>query len=506
MSTILASTSDWRPGPIRVDGTRELIPGWWFWASTAAVILLLCGCQTTDSGREISLLPDQQTQQQLVAHRRQETQVNTPALPHIGPETLGANPIAHQPAPPSGVQPVSHIAQAPAPVAAGEAAPTGIMPVGYELTSAAGHGRPMFRDRHSGTTCQMVGGGCMNCPPGASLMGPPPPGGPLIAQDEYVCDGGDRWPRTTYGADGQFRGLNPEDAVAGFETENGDRRVECANRVCIYAPRFAAVRTVTDLITDAQMTHVGDTTDRLPILGIEDHTPVLMSAADTQLGRVLNADVLRGVRDNVYAGIVSTQIATFDATNDLLPHENLSIIRYGVLEEADKPLVAEAVLRAEVWTGEQAVQVEIGGQTAQDVTVDQKAQEIYEIHAVGPSKLKICKIASHEDAAIGDIVTFTLRFDNVGARPLQNVVITDNLVPRLEYVADSTRSSVKSDYQRDANGEIVRNEAGHPQWDQNPVSFSVSDNDVGSQTLRWELGQPLMPGQGGIIRFEAKVR
>jgi hypothetical protein len=51
----------------------------------------------------------------------------------------------------------------------------------------------------------------------------------------------------------------------------------------------------------------------------------------------------------------------------------------------------------------------------------------------------------------------------------------------LEYVPDSAQSSVKSEFQ-------------------------VQPNDGESLVLRWEIADPIKPGEGGIVRFRCRVR
>ena len=91
------------------------------------------------------------------------------------------------------------------------------------------------------------------------------------------------------------------------------------------------------------------------------------------------------------------------------------------------------------------------------------------------------KSASTDSALPGEEVEFTLRFDNVGDRVIGNVTIVDNLTTRLEYVADSQKSSVKAD-------------------------FSTQPNEGDSVVLRWEIAEPVQPGEGGVLQFRARVR
>ena len=61
--------------------------------------------------------------------------------------------------------------------------------------------------------------------------------------DEYLCDGGDRALPVHY--DSSIRaGLDTEDTVAEFTDHTGKNRVRPTNRVCVYAPRFSTMRTI----------------------------------------------------------------------------------------------------------------------------------------------------------------------------------------------------------------------------------------------------------------------
>ena len=95
--------------------------------------------------------------------------------------------------------------------------------------------------------------------------------------------------------------------------------------------------------------------------------------------------------------------------------------------------------------------------------------------------LRVCKVASAASANPGDTVEFTIRFDNFGDQTLQYVTILDSLTTRLELVPGSGQCSRKA-------------------------QFFTESNEVGSLVLRWEITEPLRPGQGGIARFICKVR
>ena len=61
--------------------------------------------------------------------------------------------------------------------------------------------------------------------------------------DEYLFDGGDRSYPVHYDKEIML-GVETEDTVVEFQDHRGNRKVKASNRVAIYAPRFAAVRTV----------------------------------------------------------------------------------------------------------------------------------------------------------------------------------------------------------------------------------------------------------------------
>jgi len=78
-------------------------------------------------------------------------------------------------------------------------------------------------------------------------------------------------------------------------------------------------------------------------------------------------------------------------------------------------------------------------------------------------------------------VTFYLKYTNHGGKPISDVALSDSLTGRLEYVPGSARS------------------------DRNAV-FTIQENEAGSVILRWEVTGKLLPGQSGVVSFQAKVR
>ncbi len=139
------------------------------------------------------------------------------------------------------------------------------------------------------------------------------------------------------------------------------------------------------------------------------------------------------------------------------------------------------MLNAIVWTADQGVQVILEGHKASVLEGNQAAQATFRVDLPNNPCLRVCKVASTPSAKPGEEIEFTIRFDNVGDQVIGNVTIVDNLTTRLEYVEGTGQSSKNA-------------------------AFSTQANQGGSLVLRWELADPLKPGDGGIARFKCRVR
>ena len=172
-------------------------------------------------------------------------------------------------------------------------------------------------------------------------------------------------------------------------------------------------------------------------------------------------------------------VLTADA---FLPYENLMLIQRGEYDAHEKARLAERVAAAETWIINQAVQVIIDGQPAVEAKGLSKPQESLVYEREGKPCLRICKIADKSEALPGEIINFTLRFDNVGDQEIGNVTIIDHLMPRLEFVEGSGQSTLAAEFK--------------------------TEQKLPAETLvlRWEITEPMKVNQGGIIRFQARVR
>lgn len=372
------------------------------------------------------------------------------------------------------------------------------------LTACQGPLQPFQRDSvqnvsrlfHSRPTVQSAGfAEVVDCPLGPPGMenGVPLPYAPAspwsppgIAQpwplDEYVRDGGDANLPAAASTNHEVRGLEMEDTVAHFDTIDGRTLVEPSNRVHLYAPRFGAVRQVVGLV-QAENRDISS--------GIGAPTQVVLreetqrTGASTQREQALRNTGNRQLvqyRQRQGERVYSASLLAHGFQDLYLPFENLAVLRTGQYVQNEMAILIKGAQAAQVWSIEQMVQVVLDNRAAAGVTRNQQAEVVYTVKQPPANpKLRLIKVASTQFAQPGETVDFTLRFDNVGNQPIGNVTLLDNLSSRLEYVPDSAQCSV-------------------------PAEFFSRENETGSLVLRWEITQPLEPGQGGVIRFTCRVR
>ncbi len=309
-------------------------------------------------------------------------------------------------------------------------------------------------------------------PPG--IAGPWP-------HDEYLHDGGDRDVQVNVGDDREIRGVELEDTVAVYDTLDGRTVVEPSNRVCLYSPRFAAVRKVTSVIQNEQRDQLVGV--RQPVMAGLHQDDQLATTAIQPVGPVggigTKQPSIERVNEGTIGAISRQPIAAMEG--GFAPHENFLVIRQGIFEDADKPRLMEAIDAAIVWSHDAAVQVVLNGQEAVSVSGEQSAQLTFRVDVPDHPCLRVIKVASTKVAKPGDVVDFTIRFDNLGDQTIKHVTLIDNLTTRLEYMPDSAQSSREAEFFSEAN-------------------------EGDSLVMKWEFKDPLPPGQGGLVRFHCRVR
>ena len=302
------------------------------------------------------------------------------------------------------------------------------------------------------------------------------------SKNEYLCDGGDRQEQVAVSPDWHVWGLHQEDTVAHFDTVHGETVVQPSNRVCIYAPRFGAVRKVFGLVEHNHARHVAgydrplsaQTGERLDFVTTLDQPLQPLAEVSRNPANVL--------RKRVPASNLTHKQPPSGLVGGFLPYENFDLIRRGIYERSEEMAIAQRIAAAYTWSADTAVQVTIKEITANIDTSTYGPGVTYSFDRLpGQPKLRVIKIASAGEAQPGDEIDFTIRFDNVGDEVVGNVTLIDNLTTRLEYVTDTAQSNLEA-------------------------NFSTRQNEGESLVLRWEIREPLNPGEGGIIRFRCRVR
>lgn len=326
--------------------------------------------------------------------------------------------------------------------------------------------------------------GCQSCnvqPHGYAPISPYYFNPYLIDPNEFICDGGDNAPQARARGKDMIIGIDLEDTVVRYTTDAGDVHVQPSNKVCLYAPRFAAVRRVTGAESgELAVGAVGILRPEGPIRWQQVQPGLAVTGRD-DLGRgsaVRGPDAMRARDRSVPVEVVLQPEMAEDVLAILA---NLTFIHRGILRDTDKPWISKAADAAIMWSIEEEVAVTVNSVEPVTLTRDLRAEEMVVYDFPDAGRLRICKMADKSDALPGDIVTFIIRVDNVGDSAVRDIVITDSLVTRLEYIADSQKSTAEAD-------------------------FEAVANDGQSLRLTWKLEKELKVGEGATIEFKCKVR
>lgn len=354
-----------------------------------------------------------------------------------------------------------------------------------QSSSSCVHGpyRPLFPNR-LGTGLLACRGGCKvphqgPCPQGACEPECEMPSRCMDPQ-EYIFDGGDRDPPVRLQSDLSQVGLDPEDTVIQYTTKTGMTEVQAGCRVAIYAPRFGSVRKRTGVL-ESELALRPQSADLPAGPGmIKEKLPPIQVMAPVKANTKDTVRVVEAFLDRQRPMPAELVLPMGEISDAFKPYEDLDIIRNGNILMTDPAKLAISAAAARIWSNIDALQVLIDGQEAV-VIVDQKQPREFTLYEYKGARVRICKVASEQIANPGDIISFTIRYDNIGEQPVSKLVVTDSLAPRLEYVESSQQSSLEA-------------------------RFSTTPNEAGSSVLRWEIDQELKPGEGGFVRFDAKVR
>ncbi len=313
----------------------------------------------------------------------------------------------------------------------------------------------------------------------------PQPANPQPWPDEVLFDGGDRGLQAVIRErEGKWEvnGLDSEDTIGHFDTLDGRHILDSSNRVQIYAPRFSAIRKIDLLGITQYTTEIGDLNEKMITSQQRHNDASSTTLQNMQPLRNRSTAQARGVDDMTRGVVVDNTTQYKRASSAFKSYEDLRLLKTGHFDNREKGRLAIAMTRANAW--ENTVSAQSADSKLQLVLVNDVASANETVHVkteFNRPQLRIVKVASTDVALPGDEIEFTIRFDNVGDQPIGNVTIMDNLAGRLEYIDGSTECSIDG-------------------------SFNASPNNRGSQTLSWEITEPLKVSQGGIIRFRCLVR
>ncbi len=325
-------------------------------------------------------------------------------------------------------------------------------------------------------------GDCQSCQPGGYVEYVPQGWNAFgVDPQEFICDGGDHQPAARVTRDDSIDGLQPEDTVVHYTTDAGDIEIQPSNRVCVYSPRFASVRKITGAVSGQKVTGLNQVDRPVGTEGINKDLPGLVMRDTTELGRAERVKRLDFLRDRNRGVRVEGDLMPIQGSNVIEMMTTISKLELHLMLDEQKALLEEHATAAVAWTIGESVEVAIEDMKPPVLTRDDsiEAFTIYEFPDAG--RLRIIKMADKAHAQSGEDVGFVIRVQNVGDSAVNNVVITDNLVTRLEYVAESQTTDRKTD-------------------------FETFPNSGDSLRLEWKLEEELQVGESLLIEFRCKMR
>ena len=382
------------------------------------------------------------------------------------------------------------------------------------VATAQEHGRPMLivrlgsRQFEPAELAKLTYHGLILAPDQKRLDQPPVPpsfsfgcwplfdpiAGPRPPTEECLKDGGDHGLKAGFDPQGKLRGLDPADTVAEYKDPSGNKQLAVSNQICICVPRFGVIRAETCLAgyetlasLEGKQTALGQKhlTTKTPSLATEQETPPITlgkrerpSALEVlqSPGRIMRIEALIAFHQSRETEIGFLTAAAHQFT------ETQRVEFRKQIEVAYKLSVHERVRE----TGGVEGPAVVGRSSGLDLKAS--LQDVRDFMAccndkidVPEKPLQLCKWAEQKEYRIGDVVTFHLRYSNVGGKPITDVAVSDSLTARLEYVPGSAHSD------RDA-------------------LFTLQENEAGSVVVRWEITGTLQPGKSGTVTFQARIR
>jgi uncharacterized repeat protein (TIGR01451 family) len=298
--------------------------------------------------------------------------------------------------------------------------------------------------------------------------------------DEYICDGGDRdLPLGSSEFDAQ--GLDTEDAAIEYRDELDKRHVRPTNKVCIYAPRFASISTISEPAEDLESGRPVQAISAQLGVGMANRQGAFAQHQRDATERLVTRERGSAVETEDTAETIDLPVAPLGHIHTAYIKVDFSFLKTGQVKQADEARLATSITAAIVLSRDQNPVIAAKSEQGIELRSTFTPNELAGREKHGKGRLRVVKLADKTTALPGDIVTFTIRYDNIGDGEVHDVVIVDNLTPRLEYIEDSAECDV-------------------------PGHFETEDNGEGSLILRWVLDEPVPGRTGGVVSFRALVR
>lgn len=303
-----------------------------------------------------------------------------------------------------------------------------------------------------------------------------------IDPQEFLCDGGDRGSNAAVRHDNSIAGLELEDTVVHYTTDDGNVHLHPSNRTCVYAPRFTSVRQVTGALAGGRAIGLRGVDRPVGPNRVEHDLPGLLMTDSVELGHAEVARRTDAFRERNRSVPVDAVQQVEESDDVLAAMSTLKLIDLRQADRTDILMIQELALAAVTWSADDCLEVTIADVKPPSLTRDQTLRgfTIYEYPDAG--RLRIAKLADRSDALPGETVKFSIRIDNVGDSAVRNVVIADNLTTRLQYVE------------------------GSQSCDGAKTEFSTQANSGQSAKLQWKITDELQVGDTVTVHFECLVR
>ncbi len=256
--------------------------------------------------------------------------------------------------------------------------------------------------------------------------------GPKASTEECFVNGGDGNSRLGIGPNGQAGGLDPTDVVAEY-TFGNKRKIGTSNVVCICVPRFVTRRS--DVVSSGfQALQVAGGATQVVTRS------VFRQRAASEVAVAREKTLGLSGKERPSAAVALTMLHSFGSRTRLEATFSVSgVVELATVTEPD----------------------ELSNYPG-DLTITKS------VDPKGPYKL-------------GDEITITIRYANNTRQTITDLIVSDSLSGRLEYVVGSAGAD-------------------------RPSNVTTSENEAGSVAIRFELLGAIQPGTKGVVVFKARIR